>query len=149
MIIRIKDVQIGPEEELIDYTILGQLKTGKIIEVHGNPDQDLRELIGQEINCLLLANRIMLESDLNLHSVVTKVFDCKYIGNYEISEEWKGRISEYYIFKNAKFYAMEIDDGFFIGSRETFPHKNLRFGGNQINRFWIPSFGLIAWYPDE
>lgn len=147
MIIRIKDVQIGPEEELIDYNISCQLKKGKDIEVHGKPDQDLRKLIGQEINCLLLANNLMLESGLNNQRVVKKVFECKYLGNYEISEDWKGFISEYYVFKNTKFYAMEIDDGFFIGLWKTFLYKNFKVKGNQNYRFWIPSFGLIAWYP--
>jgi len=149
MIIKIQDVKVGPEEELIDYTITGQFKNGKNVIIHGKPDQDLSGLIGKEIECLLLVNNLGFESDLNLYGNDTKVYECKYLGFYDFLEDWTNHISKYYVFKNTKFYAIEVKGGYFLGLWKTFRYKNFKFKGNQTYRFWIPSFGLIAWHPIE
>jgi hypothetical protein len=141
MKVLIKKVGKGPADMPYDYWILGQLESGKEIEIRDYDDFNLRDNTNQWIDCLLIANNLVI---LNSFTSSPFIFEGKFLGRYPLPPKWENHRKNLI---NEDFYAIKIPDGIFIGLYKTFEKMSkgmsIEKGKNIIVK--ILSFGLVAW----
>jgi hypothetical protein len=118
MKVYLRSVKIGSyydvTDEIGDFEIEGQLKSGKLIEIFDGSKIDLREFEHKEVDCLIWANikrNIIFRSKSEIDLSDPSIIFGNYIKNYQIPLKWKsfrdGRIGRLY-------NALETDDGLFL-----------------------------------
>ncbi|KKM85302.1 hypothetical protein LCGC14_1290450 [marine sediment metagenome] len=139
----IKKVEEGPSDMPYDYWILGQLKSGIEIEIRDYDNFDLRDNTNQWIDCLLIANNLVI---LSSFTSSPHIFEGKFLGRYPLPPKWENHRKNLI---DEDFYAIKILDGIIIGLYKTFEKMSkgmsIEKGKNIIVK--ILSFGLVAWKP--
>ncbi|TXT64268.1 MAG: hypothetical protein BAJALOKI1v1_590028 [Promethearchaeota archaeon] len=96
MKIALKNVNIGSyydfTDEIGDFEIKGQLKSGKLIEIFDSSKIDRREFEHKEVDCLIWANikrNIIFRSKSEIDLSDPSIIFGNNIKNYQIPSKWK------------------------------------------------------------
>lgn len=152
MIVFIKDVEIGafdwsakPKDQIINFWITAQLKSGRIIRIFVPLFEEhlykTKEFINKEVECLLYAN--ISKTFVSKHKDHNN-FEGVYLGEYEISPLWKSYIKNV---SDEGYCGIETEDGEMLIWCET--HKDMNLNKKETYRFNVKEFGLIAWHSIE
>ncbi|MFX1340713.1 MAG: hypothetical protein ACFFDK_19035 [Promethearchaeota archaeon] len=147
MKVLLKNVDIGSEydDKVYDYWIVGQLNSGKQIEIFDAAPFDLRKYESKTIECLIVAT--FVEVVYNSDNVDEIIINGTFLGKYSLDDKWEN-ISEggnkiYELV--SEWYAIKTDDGIFLLTLSKKELNSMKEG--DIIFLKVGRYDLLAWYP--
>ena len=146
------------DEKIFEFIIHGRLKSGQLLYLYDDTaDFDLRDYENQLIELLIVAHNVSLKTtpwkpDTQLKDRFLKVIKGKYLGKYNLPQEWEN-VKYFYDEKSYKYwyridlYAIQTEDGIFLIHPKN--AEKLSIEDNKEYYFYVKKLYIIAWHPIE